>query len=87
MLFILNIEIIFIDDKSSDGSLALIEKLMIFDKRIILIKNKSNKGQFYSRNAAVMQSSGKYVLIIDPDDFLLNNILITQVRHNTILSY
>ena len=71
-----DIEIIFIDDKSSDGSLALIEKLMIFDKRIILIKNKSNKGQFYSRNAAVMQSSGKYVLIIDPDDFLLNNILI-----------
>jgi len=71
-----DIEIIFIDDKSSDGSLALIEKLMIFDKRIILIKNKSNKGQFYSRNAAVMQSSGKYILIIDPDDFLLNNILI-----------
>ena len=70
------IEIIFIDDNSSDKSFYLIEKLMELDKRIIYIRNKFNKGQFYSRNRAALSAKGKYILIIDPDDYLLNNILI-----------
>ena len=45
------------------------------DKRIIYIKNKSNKGQFYSRNKAVLLSHGEYIQIVDPDDFILNDIL------------
>ena len=71
-----NIEIIFMDDNSTDNSSQIINKLMKSDKRIIYMKNKLNKGQFYSRNKAVLSSRGKYILIIDPDDFLLNNILI-----------
>ena len=74
------IEIIFIDDNSIDNSFQLIKKLMEFDKRIIYIKNKFNKGQFYSRNKAVLSAKGKYILIIDPDDFLLNNILIKSYK-------
>ena len=46
------------------------------DKRIIFIKNSINKGQFYTRNKAVLFSKGEFILIIDPDDFLLNNIII-----------
>ena len=53
---------------------------MGFDKRIIYIRNKSNKGQFYSRNKAALLSRGKYILILDPDDFLLNNILIKSYK-------
>ena len=45
------------------------------DKRIIYIRNSINKGQFFGRNKGVMYSKGKYVLIIDPDDLLLNEIL------------
>lgn len=71
-----DIEIIFIDDNSTDNSDIIIKKLMELDKRIIYIKNKSNKGQFYSRNYAALLAKGKYILIVDPDDFLLNNILI-----------
>ena len=74
------IEIIFIDDNSTDNSFNVINKLMKFDKRIIYIRNKSNKGQFYSRNRAVLLSRGKYILIIDPDDFLLNDILIKSYK-------
>ena len=77
---LLNIEIIFIDDNSSDNTSQIIKKLMDFDKRIIYIRNKSNKGQFYSRNKAVLLSRGKYILILDPDDFLLNNILIKSYK-------
>ena len=70
------IEIIFIDDASTDNSNKVVEKLMEKDKRIVFLKNKKNKGQFYSRNKAVSYARGNYVIIIDPDDFLLNNILI-----------
>lgn len=71
-----DIEIIFIDDASRDNSSSLIKELMMIDKRIVLIQNSLNKGQFYSRNKAVYNAKGEYILIIDPDDLLLNNILI-----------
>lgn len=71
-----DIEIIFVDDASSDNSSKLIYSLMKNDKRIIYIKNKINKGAFHSRNEGILLSKGKYILIHDPDDLLLNNILI-----------
>ena len=71
-----DIEIIFVDDASSDNSSKLIYSLMENDKRIIYIKNKINKGAFHSRNEGILLSKGKYILIHDPDDLLLNNILI-----------
>lgn len=74
------IEIIFIDDNSIDQSFQIIKQLMEKDKRITYIKNKNNKGQFYSRNRGVLFSRGKYILIIDPDDFLLNNILMKSYK-------
>ena len=73
---LIDIEIIFIDDYSTDKSRIIINKLMLYDKRIVYIKNKVNKGQFHSRNEGVLLSKGKYILILDPDDFLLNDILI-----------
>ena len=71
-----DIEILFVDDASSDKSSKIIKNLMKKDKRIIYIKNKLNKNAFYSRNIGVLFSKGEYILIIDPDDLLLNNILI-----------
>ena len=71
-----DIEIIFIDDASTDNSLRLIKSLTKKDKRINYLKNKENKGSFQSRNQGVLFSKGNYILIIDPDDLLLNDILI-----------
>ena len=70
-----DIEIIFVDDASTDNSSQIIHSFMKKDKRIIYIKNKINKGAFYSRNQGILLSKGKYILIHDPDDLLLNNIL------------
>ncbi len=70
-----DIEIIFVDDNSKDDSSQIIHHLMKSDKRIIYIRNKINKGAFHSRNEGILFSKGKYILIIDPDDLLLNNIL------------
>ena len=71
-----NLEIIFIDDGSEDNPLKILKTLIKRDKRIKYIKNLVNKGQFFSRNKAVLFAKGKYILIIDPDDLLLNNIII-----------
>ena len=70
------IEIIFVDDGSSDNSSYIVNELMKYDRRIVYIQNLNNKGQFYSRYRGVLIAKGEYVLIIDPDDLLLNNILI-----------
>ena len=70
-----DIEIIFVDDASTDDSKRIIKLLMKKDKRIIYTKNIINKGQYYSRYKGVLSAKGKYIVIIDPDDFLLNDIL------------
>ena len=70
-----DVEIIFVDDNSSDKSIYLIKKYMKNDKRIKLIKNRKNRGTFKARNIGALYSKGKYVIIPDPDDILCNNIL------------
>ena len=70
-----DIEIIFVDDASIDGSKRVIKLLMKKDKRIIYTRNTINKGQYYSRYKGVLSAKGKYIVIIDPDDLLLNDIL------------
>ena len=70
-----DIEIIFVDDCSLDKSIEKIEKYQKEDKRIILIKNKKNKGIFITRNIGALYSKGKYLIIPDPDDIMSENIL------------
>lgn len=72
-----DIEIILIDDFSSDDSVMLIKQFQNKDKRIILIKNNKNYGTFKSRNIGILMSSGKYVIIPDPDDILSQDSLKT----------
>ena len=87
-----DIEIIFVDDASTDNSSLIIKEFMKKDKRIVYVKNEVNKRAFYSRNRGVLCSRGEYILVIDCDDLLLNNILIklyeTAKEHNLdILQY
>ena len=67
-----DIEIVFVDDFSSDNSTKIIENFQIKDKRIKLIKNQKNMGVFYSRYNGFKNSRGKYILFVDPDDLLFN---------------
>ena len=70
-----DIEIILVDDNSTDNGVNLIEKYKKGDKRIILIKNKKNRGTFVARNLGVLISKAKYVIIPDPDDILSRDII------------
>ena len=81
-----DIEIIFVDDFSEDNSEKIINELMEIDKRIVYIKNKENKGVLYSRNKGILNAKGEYVLCLDIEDYLLNDILmksyITAKKYN-----
>ncbi|MBQ3430358.1 glycosyltransferase family 2 protein [Candidatus Saccharibacteria bacterium] len=60
-----NLEIIAVDDGSTDDSLALLKSLS--DPRLI-IKSKENGGASSARNLGLSLSKGKYLLFIDSDD-------------------
>jgi len=70
-----DIEIILIDDCSKDNTNLLIKKYIKDDKRIILIKNKKNKGTFASRNIGSLKSRGEFIMLPDPDDILEQSCL------------
>ena len=74
--FFKEIEIIIIDDFSTDNTKSLIKKFQEEDKRIILIENKKNRGTFASRNIGALKSKGQYIMLPDPDDILAQDSLI-----------
>ena len=70
-----DLEIILVDDCSIDNSIKLIKQYQKLDQRILLIKNKKNKGTFMSRNLGTLYSKGQYLILPDPDDIISKNIL------------
>ena len=70
-----NIEIILVDDKSEDDSVKIIQKFQEKDKRIRLIKHKTNQGTLISRNDGALHARGEYIAFVDPDDLLYPGIL------------
>ncbi len=69
------IEIIIINDCSSDNSLEIIKKYIKKDKRIILIDKIKNEGVSAARNSGIEIASGDYILCIDSDDWIESNYL------------
>ena len=63
-----DIEIIIIDDFSTDNSIKIIRELMKEDPRIVFLSNKENKGALYTKTKGVLQAKGKYVMTLDVDD-------------------
>ncbi|MBQ7287428.1 MAG: glycosyltransferase family 2 protein [Candidatus Gastranaerophilales bacterium] len=64
-----DIEIIIIDDCSTDNSLALAQDYAKNDKRIVVLSQEFNQGQGIARNKALDIASGEYIMFLDPDDW------------------
>ena len=67
------IEIISINDHSTDNTLNILKK---YKKKIKIINNKKNLGVGYSRNKGILESKGKYIIFLDSDDILIEKKLI-----------
>lgn len=65
-----NLEIILIDDASTDGSKILCQKWMKQDERIQVLYNEKNKGAAYSKNIGLDAASGEYLCLVDSDDWI-----------------
>ena len=64
-----NIEIICLDDCSTDNSVEIIKEYAKNDGRIKLIENKSNQGPGALRNQGLDISTGDYIMFLDSDDW------------------
>lgn len=65
-----DIEIICVDDKSTDDTVKKIRYFMKYDNRIRLYKLNKNTGASHARNYGLKKSNGKYVCFLDPDDYI-----------------
>ncbi len=66
-----NMEIICVDDGSSDASLSIIRNYRQKDQRIKIIE-QSNKGSGHARNKAIEEAEGEYIAFMDADDYYPN---------------
>ena len=69
---ILDIEIVLVNDYSTDDTLSFVEKIQKNDPRIKIVKNKKNMGILYSRSIGALHSKGKYIFPLDSDDMFLD---------------
>ena len=72
------IEIICVDDGSTDRSFNILKKYAEADSRISII-SQANRGQAEARNAGLRQAQGKYIYFLDSDDYLAPEALGTLV--------
>lgn len=77
-----NLEIILVDDGSTDNSGEICEEYRKTDSRIILI-HKENEGLSMARNFGLDIASGDYISFVDSDDFIARNMM--EALYNRLL--
>jgi glycosyltransferase involved in cell wall biosynthesis len=67
-----DIEIILVNDKSTDSTPKILQELSEEDSRIKIFHNEKNMGTLYSRSFGILQSQGKYIMNLDNDDLFID---------------
>ena len=76
-----NYEIILIDNNSTDGTKAIIQRYADADKRIRLTFSLDNLGFAGANNVAAKQATGDYLIFLNPDTVLTHGWMGRMVRH------
>ncbi|RGN42296.1 MULTISPECIES: glycosyltransferase family 2 protein [unclassified Bacteroides] len=64
------IQIICIDDASTDGTLSILRQYKEMDSRIYILEQKNNQGQAKARNRGLSIASGEFIAMVDSDDWI-----------------
>ena len=75
-----NIEVLIVDDCSTDKSYDIVSRIAKNDKRVILLQNKVNSGAAVARNYGLKKSKGRYIAYIDADDLWNSDKLEKQIK-------
>lgn len=75
-----DLEIIVVDDCSTDGSLKIIDEFRAKDERVQVIQNEINCGAGMSRSIGVENATGEYVIFLDGDDWLNSDFIKSLVE-------
>jgi len=81
-----NIEIIIIDDGSTDDVAGLLEELFESEPRLRIFKHLKNMGVWRTRMDGFLYSKGKYILHFDPGDFYADNYVLED-SYNLVTKY
>ncbi|WP_299534246.1 glycosyltransferase family 2 protein [Ulvibacterium sp.] len=74
-----NLEVIVIDDCSTDNSYQIIEKFQKSDDRVRVFRNAQNSLVGASRNLGIRKAAGNYIWFVDADDWLNSNSIFELV--------
>ena len=64
-----DLELIVCDDASTDGTRALLDAAAAADGRVRLLRNERNRGAGAARNRCLSFARGRYIALMDADDF------------------
>jgi succinoglycan biosynthesis protein ExoO len=81
-----NIELIVIDDASTDNSRDLVEKAAAIDPRIRLIVSEKNGGPAAARNLGLDAARGEWIAVMDSDDLMHPERLANMRTSSPIIS-
>lgn len=68
-----NLEVILIDDASQDSTVKIASRFD--DRRLKIFENKQNRGVSYGRNFGIKQAQGKWIALLDSDDWYASDRL------------
>jgi glycosyltransferase involved in cell wall biosynthesis len=75
-----NLEIIVVDDRSTDRTFQIVKKIAETDSRIKLYQNSQNKQISYTLNKAFGNSTGEFIARLDGDDYFSINRVATMLK-------